>query len=162
MSQRTPIRDDFPDTFYPALARLVVAFGRVEYIVKLTIKSLLDQGFTPGMTKAESLRAFRDQCKQAKRYADEKLPSEQAETYGKLLDCALALAEQRNDHVHALWTTEDGQPKRYRLYYDTNKKALGSRNRVVTPEELDRTAAEMQSLVDEIQQMRKTWDAPQP
>ena len=99
MSQRTPIRDDFPDTFYPALARLVVAFGRVEYIVKLTIKSLLDQGFTPGMTKAESLRAFRDQCKQAKRYADEKLPSEQAETYGKLLDCALALAEQRNDHV---------------------------------------------------------------
>ena len=55
---------------------------------------------------------------------------------------------------------EDGQPKRYRLYYDTNKKALRSRNRVVTPEELDRTAAEMQRLVDEIHRVRQTWTIP--
>ena len=162
MAQTIAIGDDFPDTFFPALARLVVAFGRVEYIIKLTIKSLLGQGFTPGMTEAESLHGFTTLCAQAKIYAVEKLPSEQAETYGKLLDCAVALAEQRNDHVHACWTAVGGQAMRLRPYWDKSEKALGWSNGVVTPEELDRTAAEMQRLVDELHRVRETWDIPQP
>ena len=162
MAQTIEIRDDFPDTFFPALARLVVAFGRVEYLIKLTIKSLLGQGFTPGMTEAERERAFSDLCIRAKECADEKLPSEQAETYGKLLDCARALAEQRNEHVHAYWTAVGGQAMRYRPYWDKSEKALGWSNGVVTPEELDRTAAEMQRLVDEIHRVGETWDIPQP
>ena len=114
------------------------------------------------MTEAERERAFSDLCIRAKECADEKLPSEQAETYGKLLDCARALAEQRNDHVHACWTAVGGQAMRLRPYWDKSEKALGWSNGVVTPEELDRTAAEMQRLVDELHRVRETWDIPQP
>ena len=55
--QILPIRNDFSPQFYEEFARLVVAFGRIEYLIKLCIKDLLAEGFTKGMTEAELAEA---------------------------------------------------------------------------------------------------------
>ena len=48
-----PISDDFPPGFYEEVGRLVIAFGRLEYLIKLCFKDLHGNGFTIGMAEAE-------------------------------------------------------------------------------------------------------------
>ena len=110
--QSLPVKDDFPPGFYEEFARLVVAFGRLEYLIKLCIKDLSNKGFTEGMVEAESIRQFRDLCEKAEALAKGKLNQSQVAT---LLNQAIELAEFRHDTVHASWTTNpQGAPLRIR------------------------------------------------
>jgi len=51
------VTDDFPPGFYEALGRVAVSFGRVEYQIKLAVKSLSSKGFSAGMAEANSRAA---------------------------------------------------------------------------------------------------------
>lgn len=60
MAQDIDVNDNFPEGFYEEFARLVIAFGRLEYMIKLCLKNLLGQGFTKGMIEAESKPQFQE------------------------------------------------------------------------------------------------------
>jgi hypothetical protein len=44
-----PINNDFPPGFYEAIGSIAVGFGRVEYAIKLAVKTLSGKGFTAGI-----------------------------------------------------------------------------------------------------------------
>lgn len=52
---RYPTIDPDPEVI-EEIGRIVVAWGRLEYVLKLGVKSCLDQGFSAGMLYAEELR----------------------------------------------------------------------------------------------------------
>ena len=109
------IKDNFPNGFYEELARLIVVFGHIEYMIKLCIKDLCGEGFTNGMAHAESKHQFSELCKEAKRKADTRLCYTRAASFCTLIEQAEKLGDYRNDTVHALWTTDEtGQPLRVR------------------------------------------------
>ena len=158
--QAFDIKNNFPDDFYDALGRLVVAFGRVEYVIKLTVKSLSAEGFTRGMAHAESQRTFRLLCKRAKELGNDRLPSDKAAQFTALIDQAITLAPQRNDNTHSCWTTDNqATPLRLRSFWNTrtDPKQLEWRSRTVMPDELRQIAAAMDALYRALQQERKTW-----
>lgn len=159
---KVKVCDDFPAEFYSALCRLVVAFGRIEYIVKLTVKSLSEPGFIKGMTVAESQGQFRLLCKKGEEFAKMKLSPERYQVYCELLQRAKKLAVERNDNVHCLWTTEQGEPVRYRPFYNNQTKALEWRSKAVPAAELERLAAEMEGLAKAIDSERKSWTLSAP
>src|SRR5438445_73395 len=97
------VKDDFPAGFYESLGRLVVAFGRVEYEIKLAVKTLSGKGFSAGIAEAESCRQFRNLCEKAKTLAAKKLTEPYLATFTALIDKALKVVPHRNDNLHALW-----------------------------------------------------------
>ena len=109
--RRFPIRDNFPSGFYEALGRFAVAFGRVEYEIKLAVKSFVRAGttktFSEGMSEAESSGQFRKLCIKAKIFAKTKLPEPHLTIFCDLIDTAISVAPERNDNLHAMWTTHD-------------------------------------------------------
>ena len=157
------VKDDFPPGFHEALGRLAVAFARVEYLTKLAVKSLSGKGFTAGMEHAESQRQFGNLCREAKKLATYRLPEPQAATFCGLIDEALKLAIERNDNLHALWTTDDaGRPERYRPFFNRETKALDWRSRPVTIEELHRHEGAMNWLFNTLVQTTKAWPSIPP
>src|SRR5947209_2524485 len=133
------ITDDFPPGFYEALGRLAVAFGRVEYEIKLAVKSLSGKGFTAGMAEAESSGQFARLCKKAKSLAAaRRLPQPHLSTFARLLDDAMHFAPERNDTLHAVWTAHgNGSPRRFRPFWNWDTKQLTWRSRAVPVEELN-------------------------
>lgn len=160
--QNFPIKDDFPPRFYDEFARLVVAFGRIEYLIKLCVKDLLAEGFTQGMAGAESQRQFSELCKKAKQGAGDKLSQTQASAFFELIERAEALAEFRNDSVHALWTTDpNGQPLRIRpKWAKTTKSVDWSRSHVVLLSEVQSNREQIERLYQALEVERKTWATP--
>ena len=155
-----PVKDNFPDDFYEALGRVIVAFGRLEYVIKLTVKSLMAEGFTLGMAHAESRAAFHRLCNRAKELGNKRLPTDKATRFTALIDRAISLAPKRNDNSHACWTTDnDATPLRLRPFWNTrtDPSQLEWRTRTVTPEELCQIAADMNAVYRDLQQERKTW-----
>ncbi len=156
--RRVTVRDNFPPEFYDELAQLVVAFGRVEYVIKLCVKSISGQGFTKGMAHAESRGQFRRLCNRAKELATQKLPPSQATRFNALIDKALKLAQERNDNTHALWTTDQYQnPVRYRPFWNRKTKDLEWRSGQVTAHELRAIHEEMHRLFHALDTERKSW-----
>lgn len=157
--RRVTVRDKFPREFYDELAQLVVAFGRVEYVIKLCVKSLSGEGFTKGMAHAESRGQFRRLCNRAKELATQKLPPSQAASFNILIDKALKLAQERNDNTHALWTTDQYQkPVRYRPFWNTKTKDLEWRSGQVTAQELQGIQKKMHRLFRTLDKERKSWN----
>lgn len=154
-----PIKDDFPPRFYDEFARLIVTFGRIEYLIKLCVKDLLAEGFTQGMTDAESQRQFSELCKKAKQEAGNKLSQTQARDFSKLIEQAEALAEFRNDSVHALWTTDaNGQPLRIRpKWAKTTRTVDWSRSHVVLLSEVQSNREQIERLYQLLEVERRTW-----
>ena len=109
MVQTIPIRDDFEPLFFDEMGRLVVAAGRVEYVLKLCLKKLLGNGFTTGMLEAEKERALSSLCDEVAKQAGTILDTRQRANFCSLIDSIKELADQRNDTVHALWTTTDSR-----------------------------------------------------
>jgi hypothetical protein len=68
-----PIRSNFPPHFCEALGRFAIAFGRVEYEIKLAVKTLSGKDFFAGMAEAESSGVFRNLCEKTKILARDKL-----------------------------------------------------------------------------------------
>lgn len=154
--QILPLKDDFPPGFYEEFARLVVAFGRLEYLIKLCIKDLSNKGFTEGMVEAESIRQFRDLCEKAEALAKGKLNQSQVAT---LLNQAIELAEFRHDTVHASWTTNpQGAPLRIRPKWDKSAKSVvWSRSTVVPLCEFQKKRKQIEELYQALEEARKTW-----
>lgn len=157
--QDFPIKDDFPREFYDEFARLVVASGRIEYLIKLCVKDLLGKGFTRGMVEAESRRQFSELCKEAKEQANAKLCPEQASAFSELIGQAEALAEFRNDTVHAAWTTDsNGQPLRIRPKWDKATKSVGwTGSRVVLLSEIKSKRETIEHLYQALEAERQIW-----
>ena len=105
MAKTVPVRDDFEPLFFDEVGRLVVAAGRVEYVLKLCLKQLLGKGFTTGMLEAEKVRHLSSLCDEVSGLARSKLSTKQQKEFCALIETIKALAKQRNDVVHALWTT---------------------------------------------------------
>ena len=156
-----PVKDDFPSGFYEEFARLVVAFGRLDYLIKLCVKDLGAGGFTRGMVEAESQSQFCDLCKKAKERArqNQKLSQTQVNAFSGLIDQAEDLAEFRNDTVHALWTTDpNGQPLRIRPKRDKSTNSLDwSRSTVVPLCEFQKKWKQIEDLYLALEAERKTW-----
>lgn len=161
--QLVDVRDDFPDRFHEEFARLVIAFGRIEYVIKLCIKSLGGKGFTKGMADAESKSQFSKLCKEAKKEAKARLTAAQAKSVCTLIDDAKILGNYRNDTIHAFWTAhvETGQPLRYRPKWDKASKSVDwSRSHPVTVRELGEKRQKMERLFQRLDTERRAWLSP--
>jgi hypothetical protein len=155
-----PVNDDFPPGFYEEFARLVIAFGRLDYLIKLCVKDLSAEGFTRGMLEAESQVQFCKLCEKAKERAgqSQKLSQTQTHDFSELIDQAEVLADFRNDTVHALWTTKNGQSLRIRPKLVKVPKSVDwSRGRVVLLNEIHRTRRQIERLYQDSELQRKTW-----
>jgi len=151
------VRNDFPPSFFAAIGQLAVAFGRVEYEIKLALKTLSGKGSSQGIAEAESTGQFWNLCKKTKTLADKKLPSPHHETFMRLIDKALSIAPHRNDNFHALWTTDNGKPFRYRPHWNRTTKALEWRSAPVTITELKTHTTTLLKLYASIHAARKAW-----
>jgi hypothetical protein len=141
-----------------AFARLILEFGRLEYLIKLCIKDMHGRGFTEGMIEAESQRQFKSLCEYAKRLAHEKLTSAEAVAFVEILEAAIELAEYRNDTVHAYWTIEDDAPLRVRQRLNRKTAAVDwSRARTVSVGELTSSADQIRNLWVRLNLARKEW-----
>ena len=154
-----PPYDSFLDGFDKAFARLILEFGRLEYLVKLCIKDLHGRGFTAGMLKAEqSPRQFRALCNDAKREGSNKLTADEASAFEEMIDSALELADYRNDTVHAYWTMEDNAPMRIRPLFNRKTKDVDwSRARSVSVEELSSKCGAIRRLREHLNRSRLVW-----
>lgn len=123
--QTFDIRDDFPNGFYTTIARIVIAVGRIEYFLKLCVKSLKGVGFSAGMEEAEKLQKIWVLIEEIERELIARGKPLSTTTKDKLKDIE-ALVDERNDMVHACWTVHpNGVPLRIRPKY--NRKAIGKK-----------------------------------
>lgn len=155
------IRDDFEPLFFDEMGRLVVAAGRVEYILKLCLKSFLGKGFTPGMLEAEKVRTLSSLCDEVAKHANQKLNHQQQANFCPLIDKIKVLADQRNDTVHALWTTTDSrEPFRIRPELKRKKSPQSvswSKSKVVSLNELRQVRHQLEEAYASLQCQRKAW-----
>ena len=162
MVQTIPIRDDFEPLFFDEMGRLVVAAGRVEYVLKLCLKKLLGNGFTTGMIKAEEKQALSRLCDEVAKQAGTKLlDTRQRANFCSLIDSIKELADQRNDTVHALWTTTDSR-KLLRVRPELKGKKGSesvdwSKTKVVSLDELRKLRRQLEDAHVSLQCQRKTW-----
>jgi len=149
------LRDDFPPGFYEALGAFAVAFGRVEYTIKLAVKSFSGKEFNEGMTEAASSRHFHDLCERAKTVASKKLREPQERQFAGLIDEVIKLASERNANLHAFWNaTSEGKVRRISPYWNRETTKLESKNRLMTVEELNRYTDKLRILHNSIQALR--------
>ncbi|SDR63015.1 hypothetical protein [Paraburkholderia tuberum] len=156
------IRSDFPSGFTAELGWLFIAFGRLEYLLKLCFKDLEDSRFHAGMGEAEYQGAqFKTLCKVVRAKAGEKLGAA-AGSFCSLVDEASLLSAERDHCVHACWTVEaSGQAVRIRP--KRKKSGRGpidwSESRVVTVGELNGIRRQAERIFVELDRVRKAWRA---
>ena len=162
-----PISDDFPAGFYEEVGRLVIAFGRLEYLIKLCFKDLQGKGFTIGMAAAgyES-QAFADFCGETgklTKLAKSELSTTDADAFCDLIKKVLPLGTFRNDAVHAWWYADfKGLPSRIRPKRDSHESADWSRGRVVQVSEIRSAREEIERLYRDLETQRGTWTVRNP
>lgn len=154
-----PISDDFPASFYEEVGRLVIAFGRLEYLLKLCFKDLHGKGFTLGMAEAEyEARAFACFCEQMANLAASQLSPTKADAFCDLIKKASSLGTFRNDTVHAYWYADLKQlPSRIRPRKNSHESADWSRGRVVQICEILTAREEAERLYRDLEAQRATW-----
>ena len=156
MSRDIPINDSFPHGLHEALARLVIEFGRLEYLIKLCFKDLSEQGFDEGLLAAETIDGFQRLCNSARDAALEKLTDVEHSAFDRILRNASELAIYRNDSVHAYWTMENDVLMRIRIRQDGD--ALDwTRSRNVSVSEISGKADDIRQLHEELQSRRMQW-----
>ncbi len=147
--------DNFPPGFYEEIGRLVIAFGRIEYILKLSIKTLIGEGFTKGMSEAESTRLFCKLCDRAIELAEKKLAETKRDDFIRIVTEIKNLAESRNDTIHAFW---NGEPfLRIRLKWNKGKKDIEWLESNIPLEELIIKREELEKLVYQLNSQRSSW-----
>src|SRR5215469_15013737 len=112
--------NSYPEGFLDGMGRLVVEFGRAEYLVKLVFKQLHGLSFSKGLALAEGHRQFSKLCEETKKAADEKLTDvEQRSKLVDVLDEMRELSLERNDMIHAMWyAIDDKSMQRSRVELD--------------------------------------------
>jgi hypothetical protein len=158
--QNLAIKNDFPHDFYDEFARFVIAFGRLEYLIKLCVKDLLGKGFAQGMATAEG-PAFRGLCEkaiEALKDSHERLNQDQVDASTKLINDALEVADYRNDTIHAAWTTDsNGQPMRIRPKKGGKNSPNWERSCVVLVTEIREQRNRSERLYEDLDKARRTW-----
>ncbi len=162
-----PISDDFPPGFCEEVGRLVIAFGRLEYLIKLCFKDLHGKGFTIGMAEAEyDAQAFADFCAETgilTKLAKSKLSAREADAFCELINKAVPLGTFRNDTVHAWWYADfKGLPSRIRPKKDSHELADWSRGRVVQVTEIRGAREEIERIYRDLDTQRGTWTVRNP
>ena len=116
MSQHE-IRDSFTQDFLGAYARTLIAFARLEFIVKLAIKDLtismkLSPDFAAGIAAAESRRLFGSMCDYMLELHQKKYgASDEGKELGRWVERGKKLAEVRGKILHGFLTVDDdGRP----------------------------------------------------
>jgi len=129
------LRDDFEEGFWEEMEKLVVAFGRLEYIMKLALKQLSGKSFELGMAEAEGIRAFQHLCDRTLTQIRAKVPdSDTKQTALEVVCHCKELAKERNDMVHTLWTSEPNRVnRRVRPELDRKTKKLEWKKSVSIP-----------------------------
>ncbi len=155
------VSDGFEGPFVAELGRLVVAAGRVEYVLKLCLKNLLDTGFVVGMREAERHWQPVALCEEIRRLACRKLDDQQQKSLSPLLVRATELAEQRNDMVHAFWTaTPTGTPLRVRLQRHGKGDAMTvgfEKSHAVIVDDLRALRGQLEEVFAALNRQRRTW-----
>lgn len=162
-----PISDDFPPDFYEEVGRLVIAFGRLEYLIKLCFKDLHGNGFTIGMAEAEyDAQSFADICGETgklTKLAKSELSTTEADAFCELIKKASPLGTFRNDAVHAWWYADvKGLPSRIRPKRDSHELADWSRGRVVQVSEIRSAREEIERFYRDLDTQRGTWTVRNP
>ncbi len=161
MAKKFAVRDDFEPLFYDELGRLVVAAGRVEYVLKLCLKSLSGKGFTAGMLEAEEVRHLSSLCDKVTELAKKKLNDSDKEQFLKLVLEIEQLAKERNDTIHALWTTTDArEPLRIRPELTRPKRSRRvdwSKTKTVPLNTLRKVRRRLEDAYSQLQCQRKSW-----
>ncbi len=148
----------FPRGFYSAYAKLVIEFGRLEYLIKLCIKDMHGQGFTQGMIEAESKRQFSALCRYAMELAADTLTSHETDAFEQIIEKAALLADYRNDSIHAYWTVEKGEPLRVRPKWDKKSRSINwDRDGPVSVLELRQKYQQTRNLWERLDAERKKW-----
>ena len=151
------VNNDFPPGFFEAIGQLAVAFGRLEYEMKLAVKTLSGKGFSQGMAEAESYGQFYWRCERTKALAEKELLAPHLEIFIRLIDEAKVLAPERNNNFHALWTTKSGKPVRYCPHMDKKTKTLVWLPTSVTIPDLEDLATTLRNLYNAIRTAKKAW-----
>jgi hypothetical protein len=161
MAKTVLVRDDFEPRFFEEVGRLVVAAGRVEYVLKLCLKQLLGGGFTAGILQAEKVRHLSSLCEKVEQHAKQKLDCQQQANFCPLINKLKAIVVQRNDTVHALWTTTDsGELLRVRPELKGKKGSQSvdwPKKKIVSLDELREVRRELEGAYASLQCHRNTW-----
>jgi hypothetical protein len=159
MVRKAEIRSGFHPLFYDELGRLAVAVGRIEYALKLCIKDLKGEGFTPGMLFAEGIRNFSDLCSKAIELSDAKHKEPDRSFFCGVVAAIRELGGERNDMLHAMWTvTEDRvalrvRPERIKKTDSVNWK----KTRPVEITELTELRRTLEASYAVLEETRQSW-----
>ena len=156
MPRDIPPKNDFPNGFHVELARIVIEFGRLEYLLKLCVKDMSEKKFDEGLLEAESQGQFVRLCEHALDLAETKLSDAERSAFENIVSIAKQLAVYRNDSVHAYWTMENGAILRVRPRKDGDGIEW-DRSRAVTVAELAAKADEMKQLHVDLERRRMQW-----
>jgi hypothetical protein len=107
MTQGLVIKDDFPPGFHEAFGRMVMWFGRIEYLMKL---ARLRLGGTPsgqGLLDPETGTHFETQRRELQALYDARFADPvQRIALAKVLAKLVPLWDYRNDCIHCCWRPE--------------------------------------------------------
>lgn len=158
--QPFPIKNNFPIGFYEEFASFIIAFGRLDYLIKLCLKDLIANGFTKGMVDAESTKQFSALCDKVKKLAckNQELSQIKIDILFKLIDQAKKIADFRNNIVHGLWTTDsNGQPFLIRPKWNNNLKSVDWYSGVVLLIDIENNRKKIEDLYQELDTVRRKW-----
>ncbi len=150
MSSQFVRSDAFPAGFHDAFGRVVIAFGRIEYLMALIVKRLALKPLTEGVAEALSKRRIDLICDHAKGlYARD--PSDEAlrRSFDALMDHVKATwNEHRSDLIHAYWNPY-GSDAAWSIRPKLLSKGSVSwdRGRRLTPTDLLRLHDELQRII---------------
>jgi hypothetical protein len=115
MAKKQPITDPDPAVI-AEIGRITIAWGRLEYVMKLAIKRCLGRPFSEGMLHAEKRRQFSELLKELRgQFAQQTLDKETRALLDKVLAQIEDLNEKRQDIIHSSWTVSpEGHPRMWR------------------------------------------------
>ena len=154
-----PINDNFPGDFHEALARLLIEFGRLEYLTALCIKDMTGKGFDAGMLAALRQGPFGGLHKYALKIAPDALTHGELPVFLDYMARADRMNSYRTDSVHAYWTMENDHVMRVRPRKGDDITSIDwTHSRSVTVEEISGKADDMRQLRWELDRDRLNWE----
>jgi hypothetical protein len=119
-----PIHDP-PPVAVEAIGRITVAWGRLEYTIKLAIKSCLGVGFDEGMLQAEEHMKLENMVEELRGlFSLQKWTPEELAEINYVLDKVLSLNEFRQHVIHSAWTADGDQLLMMRVRFKRDEEGV--------------------------------------
>jgi hypothetical protein len=107
MVQGITVTEEFPPGFFDAFGRMVMWFGRIEYLMKLVHSRLGGEGMLQGFLDATNRDEFEKRCRDFQQLYDARFSDPmQRLALAKVLGSLRPLWEYRNDCIHCCWKPE--------------------------------------------------------